>query len=583
MASFATSPAADSVAIRADMLDSLTNYYPKESKNTSFYFILSAVADIATDVDDERADTITDVGVDEARSRALFPNFGYWFSLAKRGDFGWGWDDYTFMLKVLAEAWTLYGSTSWGMRRVVQVATGVSPTILEHYRYAGWLLGQFALGATVIVHTGDYIWNSVSRAAFSTISFWGIWPQQQLNVWTCGSDGANGQIWRSQNAGLSWTDMTPAHGVTIYKDIHGSGSYDTWAVGTTGALGHISHWNDLSGWSSTVIADAWILYGVWMATINDGWAVGSPAGGTPANIFSWDGVQWSADVSPTLDTLFAVHGVSSDLVYAVGANSAIFRWNGTLWSVAATPGVDIPVGIDFWGVHVVDANTIWVCGLNGRVAYTTDGGTSWSSFIMPPGDHLYGIWVSSDGQDVRIVGENGRFFYSSDGGATWGTETYQGTGADLYAIYMRPNETMGYMCGDTGSVLRRNGQSPGFTLGDGTYISNDDIVYGAILESRHGRRNSADIVVWNILDYALLWRFLNEMKPAHVKLFLMLEYPFVMDYYYYDQDFYGDVLGQHVLADVGSEEGIVVNGRLYGDSMSRVVYGEGELNIPQLT
>jgi len=118
-------------------------------------------------------------------------------------------------------------------------------------------------------------------------------------------------------------------------------------------------------------------------------------------------------------------------------------------------------------------------------------------------------------------------------------------------------------------------------LGDGTYYSNDEIIRGAILESRHGRRNSADVVVWNILDYSLLWRFLNEMKPAHVKLFLMLEYPFIMDYYYYDQDFYADVFGDHVLSDVGAE-GIVVNGRLYGDSMSRVVYGEGELNIPQL-
>ena len=112
---FNTQPAQTSNEIRASMIEHLTEYYPVESKNTSFYFLLSAYSDILSDVDNERYSTILDVGIDEARTAALFPNFGYFYSLPIRGDLGWDWDDYRFMLKVLGEAWTLYGSTMWGI------------------------------------------------------------------------------------------------------------------------------------------------------------------------------------------------------------------------------------------------------------------------------------------------------------------------------------------------------------------------------------------------------------------------------------------------------------------------------------
>ncbi len=72
------------------------------------------------------------------------------------------------------------------------------------------------------------------------------------------------------------------------------------------------------------------------------------------------------------------------------------------------------------------------------------------------------------------------------------------------------------------------------------------------------------------------------MKPGHIKIFLVYEVPFASGYYYYDyfdphtgtqtQTFDGDAI----------EAGIVINGRYYGDEMSRVVTGESELYIPQL-
>lgn len=576
MADFYTTPAVEPVSFRQLMLSRLTNYYPKYSRNTNFYRFLSAYGDIMTDTDYEIDYTILDTGVDESREAALFPNFGYFYTLPIRGDLNWGWDDYRFMLKVLGEAWTIYGSTCFGMRRVTQVVTGVSPILLEHYRHAGWILGQFALGATVIVESGDYVWNTASSPLLSTFTLRAVWPQQQTNLWVCGDNGFIGVVWRSWSAGRTWRNADPP-AATTYHDVHGVGPQETWVCGVAAGSGIVSHWHWRDGWDTTTVAPAIALFGIWMSTPNDGWVVGA------INIcYHWDGTLWTAVVVPgPIQSLFGVHGTLDGWIYVAGSGNKVIKYNPNTmtWTYIPVPG---PVR-DFRAVHVVDATTAWICGLNGVVNWTTDGGASWSGTILAPGWDLYSIWVSSDGQEVRITGLNGLLFYSSDGGATWGTETYQGSGNDLNGIYMRPNDTTGYICGENGVVLRCNGQSPGYTLSDGTYIANGELIDGTILESRHGRRNSVDVVVWNVMDYNLLWRFLNEMKPAHIKLFLMFEYPFVMDYYYYDYDFYTGSHGQQLLEDIGLGRGTVVNGREYGESMSRVVVGEVELYIPQLT
>lgn len=573
---FNTTPATDPVELTALMLGRLTPYYPRESRNTNFYRFLSAYGDIMTDIDYEVDYTILDTGVDEAREPALFPNFGYFYTLPIRGDLIWGWDDYKFMLKVLGEAWTIYGSTAFGMRRVTQVVTGISPMLFEHYRYAGWILGQSALGVTVIVESGDYIWNTVSRPSLAGFDLRGVWPQQQTSLWVCGDDGAAGIVWRSTNAGGTWQDANPPV-ATIYYGIHGIGPQETWTCGAMAGNGVVDYWHWIDGWTATTVAPGITLRGIWMRTSQDGWVVGDTN-----TVYHWDGTTWTLTAMPApVQSLFAVHGLQSGWVYVVGNSSKVVVYdpNTLTWTDCTVAG---PVR-HFRAVHVIDADTAWVCGLNGVVNWTTDGGATWGATTMAPAVDLNGIWVSADGQDIRITGSGGSLFYSSDGGTTWDTETYQGSGVDLNAIYMRPNDAMGYICGDNGVILRRNGQSPGYILADGTVVANGELIDGIILESRHGRRNSVDAVVWNVMDYDLLWRFLNDMKPAHVKLFLMFEYPFVMDYYYYDPDFYTNTLDQqHLLIDVNSGEGTVVNGRSYGESMSRIVVSEVESYIPQL-
>lgn len=657
---FNTQPAQTSNEIRASMIENLTEYYPVESKNTSFYFLLSAYSDILSDVDNERYSTILDVGIDEARTAALFPNFGYFYSLPIRGDLGWDWDDYRFMLKVLGEAWTLYGSTMWGMRKVVQVATGISPMVLEHYRHAGWILPEHVLGATTVVQTGNFIWNSVSSLLLAAATLLDVWPQQQTQVWLCGIEAGAGGVWLSSQAGPGVLSMTPPASLS-YEAIHGVGPYETWACGIVAGGGIVAHWHYLYGWDTETAAFVGInLRGIYMSAHDDGWVVGDNG-----STYHWDGVQWTLVLPPgPPSTLYAIHGSSSNAIYAAGNGTRIIRWDGIVWNDV------MPAPVTDWrGVYTLDINNAWVCGLNGWIRRTADGGATWiGPGVVSALVDYHDIWVSSDGMTIRAVGEHqvsgeGVLSYSTDGGTTWGTETTQGSGQGYRGIYIRPNEPMGYICGEAGTFLRNNGQPLGYTIlngiqltltdlamnsesttltsitggftqgmvnssiritgdshfvggvyriaeyvntntvvlnktatlagagingvcfvydGPGDVYVNGELIYGAILESRHGRRNSVDVVVWNVQDYELLWRFVDMIKPAHIKIHLVYEFPWISGYYYDYDGPYGGSSGQYTFDGTAIELGVVINGRDYGDSMSRVCVNNQDLYIPQL-
>lgn len=571
MSDFETSLAVNTVDIRAKLIDDLTSYYAKDALNTNFYKIITAVADILTDTDHEIDNTVLDTGIDECRDAALFPNFGDLCGVDIRGDLNWDYDNYRFFLKILTEAWTLYGSTAWGMRRVVQVATGVSPMLREHYKYAGWILGKYVLGSTVVVQTGNYIWNSVTDPSFLLNDIYGIWPQKQTTVWVCGQGG----VFKSTNAGYTWSN-TIAPAATYYA-IRGVNAYDTWVCGELGGVGIISRWNFVTGWSSTAVAN--ILRGIWLRTPTEGFAVGDNG-----SVYYWNGSSWTLVASGVVDDLYAVTGVTSNCYYIVGDNSVVLKYvgGGIIVDVSlAAPGINLRA------LYALSNNIVYVCGENGSIYYTTNGGTTWTNIVGPSGDHFYSIWVSIDRQTIYVVGSNGAFYSSTDGGTTWITlGTYEGSVATFRALSVGPNGTMGYTCGDDGVVLRRSGQSPGYTLYDGTVLANGALLYGTILESRALRQNGVDVLLWNIMDYDLTWKMINDIKPAHIKLFPVIVYPFIMDYYYYydyEHDFYVNRQGHaHLLQDIDEGGCIVVNGREYGDSMSRITFGANDLYIPQL-
>ena len=72
------------------------------------------------------------------------------------------------------------------------------------------------------------------------------------------------------------------------------------------------------------------------------------------------------------------------------------------------------------------------------------------------------------------------------------------------------------------------------------------------------------------------------IKPAHIKIHLVYEFPWISGYYYDYDGPYGGSSGQYTFDGTAIELGVVINGRDYGDSMSRVCVNNQDLYIPQL-
>lgn len=129
--------------------------------------------------------------------------------------------------------------------------------------------------------------------------------------------------------------------------------------------------------------------------------------------------------STTTSNLKRVHG-ADEIIVAVGSNSVVIRSINRGNTFATTTTNPSSIATDVTGVFVLDANRIWVTLLVGRVAYTLDGGTTWTHTLFDSA----GTGVARDivfateevGYFSHDVGGTARMFATWDGGASWTRE-----------------------------------------------------------------------------------------------------------------------------------------------------------------
>lgn len=98
--------------------------------------------------------------------------------------------------------------------------------------------------------------------------------------------------------------------------------------------------------------------------------------------------------------------------------SPMAAWNPS-WEIQHT---DSTTG--FWAISIVDPNTVWVSGTEGRVARTTDGGETWTvSEVLGAEDLQFRDVHGFSAREAFVLsignGPDSRIYRTSDGGATW--------------------------------------------------------------------------------------------------------------------------------------------------------------------
>jgi hypothetical protein len=153
------------------------------------------------------------------------------------------------------------------------------------------------------------------------------------------------------------------------------------------------------------------LYAVDGISTNDVWAVGgsvSIVGERRTLIEHWDGTQWTVSPSPGGDVLYGVAAVSANDVWAVGAiggSTLVQRWNGTQWSIMPSPGSGT-----LYAATALSATNVWAVGNSGNQTLIERwDGTQWSIVPSPNvagNNNLYGVTAIS-ANDIWAVGSGG--------------------------------------------------------------------------------------------------------------------------------------------------------------------------------
>ena len=241
--------------------------------------------------------------------------------------------------------------------------------------------------------------------------------------------GDYGMFMKTTNAGGNWTTKTTGYQNEAYP---GAGIYNNFKCGyfvnvNTGYFGVQSvpgivkttnggQTFDTLRISNSGNGTVWGLYFL-NATI------GYLAGTSTYNIMKTTngGLNWTALPNVTSGTYKCVYAADENniLVGSIGGNVYITTNAGQTWNISNVGSTTVELN----NMNFTNAQTGYVCGYNGLVKYTSNGGLNWSG-TNPASTSLFNIVTDGSGLYVAGYDQNQILYKSTDNGNTWSTISY---------------------------------------------------------------------------------------------------------------------------------------------------------------
>lgn len=276
--------------------------------------------------------------------------------------------------------------------------------------------------------------------------------------------GTTGTILRTTDGGNTWfvpsapAGMKPLNNISFFDSQHGC------AVGDEGYV--LLTTNGGSTWDTTAHFTNDNLYAVSFATITTIFA-----GGENGSLYrSYDaGLSWDTLVSGTTTTIqdmYFIHATAG-WIAADGGYLGATGDGGDTFYVFAQPyfGFFQPRGYAYVGT----TDVAFCVGLDGKAIMSPDAGLNWSIFNMPLNLDLNQVGFMNDLAGL-ICGENGFIYRTQDGGSNWMIESNMNVQQDLYDIAFA-GDTTAFICGDSGRIVRNRYNISGIAQQNGISIA----------------------------------------------------------------------------------------------------------------
>ncbi len=169
------------------------------------------------------------------------------------------------------------------------------------------------------------------------------------------------------------------------------------------------------------------------------------------------GNSWTLQYEDSLLNIKSVFPYSQNLVFAVGGFGVVLKTtDGLNWQQMTTP-----TSYYLYGVHFKTETLGWICGMNGLILKTVNGGNSWTIKNTPTSQTLTDI-TFMDNRTGWAVGNNGTIIFTNDFGETWTLQSTPTTN-QLKSVYFK-TENEGFAVGYNTVLHSTNGGSDWDTL-----------------------------------------------------------------------------------------------------------------------
>lgn len=191
--------------------------------------------------------------------------------------------------------------------------------------------------------------------------------------------------------------------------------------------------------------------------------------------------------------------INNPLQTSIGV-TAEYKYKESSLSLAATPSF----GSDTINVVATDANGTWLAGgTNGKIAYSTDNGNTWTQSISTTfgSDGINGIAEDGNGTWVA-VGDAGKIAYSTSGGVSWTAATTPSFASSIIND-VASDGTNWVAVGDSGKIAYSTdadtwtqASSPGFSTDSVKGVDTDGTTWAAC-SGGSDIRTSTDRNTWS--------------------------------------------------------------------------------------
>jgi photosystem II stability/assembly factor-like uncharacterized protein len=266
--------------------------------------------------------------------------------------------------------------------------------------------------------------------------------------YVCGKhDGAvdYGKLWRTADGGQNWTLVASAINVS-FNSVEKTADNFVWVAGDSGLVFRCDLANNF-----------FIYQNISSYTLNCGSSPDSSifycAGDNGVLYSTYDsGIHWDTLQSGTLENINDIYfeNAAEGWIVADGGYIASTLDSGNTWTFANQP---------FWGFR--DLNSLsfqgttgmnpYVVGSNGAGMFSTDGGSNWFQYSTNTGSEIACIQFGTTNGGI-MCGTDGFVSRTSNGGGFWSTDVVPR--AVDYNDVAFGSDSVAYICGDSGVVLK---------------------------------------------------------------------------------------------------------------------------------